>query len=60
MQARHMLALNMMCAFGVPGSMSHGFESDGTVLNPVVAAVAKGTYTTNSVRPPFTVPVAAS
>ena len=48
-----MLALNMIWAFGVPGSMSHGLVSDGTVLSPVEAAVAKGTYTTNSERPPL-------
>ena len=55
-----MLALNMMCALGVPGSINHGFESDGAVLRPVVAAVANGTYTTNSDRPPVTVCVAGS
>jgi hypothetical protein len=42
-RAIYIFELNMMCAFGVPGSMSHGFVSDGTVLRPVDAAVAKGT-----------------
>ena len=51
---------NMMCALGVPGSISHGFVSDGVVLSPVEAAVAKGTYTTKSARPFFTLLVAAS
>ena len=33
----------MMCAFGVPGSISHGPLSVGAVDSPVVAAVANGT-----------------
>lgn len=38
----YMLMLNMMCAFGVPGNMSHGELAEGTVLNPVLFSVANG------------------
>ena len=33
---------NMMCAFGGPGNISHGDFSDGVLVRPVVAVVAKG------------------
>jgi hypothetical protein len=35
-----MLELNMMCAFGVPGNMSHGVVADDCVERPVLASVA--------------------
>lgn len=39
----YMRGTNMMCAFGVPGNMSHGAPSWGLSLKPVDAAVAYGT-----------------
>ena len=56
----HILLENMMCAFGVPASISHGWVSDGVVESPVLCGVAKGVYTTNSRRPPVTVFVLGS
>lgn len=41
-RGRYILGTNMMCAFGVPGSISHGVPSAGTLGTPVVAVVAKG------------------
>ena len=40
--ARYIETENMMCAFGVPGNMSHGDLSDGLLESPVDAVVAKG------------------
>ena len=56
----HILLENMMCALGVPASISHGWVSDGVVESPVLCGVAKGVYTTNSRRPPVTVFVLGS
>ena len=50
--------VNMMCALGVPGSISHGFVSDGTVDSPVLCSVANGMYTTNSASGLVSAPVA--
>lgn len=58
---RHIVGVSMMCAFGVPGNMIHGEPSlAGFSLNPDDAAVAPGTYTTNTGRAPGTVFVDAS
>lgn len=54
----HIVAVNMMCALGVPGSMSHGEVFDGLVLSPVDSPVANGTYTTMLDVPPVMVLVA--
>ena len=43
--ARYIFGSNMMCAFGVPGNISHGVPSAGFTESPVVAAVAPGRYT---------------
>lgn len=50
----------MMCAFGVPGNMSHGPFEVGCAVSPTLSGVAPGTYTTASGRACFTVFVAAS
>lgn len=38
----YMPAENMMCALGVPGNISQGDLSDGLLVSPVEAVVAKG------------------
>lgn len=42
----YMRGTNMMCAFGVPGNISHGWSWLGMLGMPVVCVVAKGMYTT--------------
>lgn len=39
----HILGTNMMCAFGVPGFITHGMPSAGTAVMPSDWAVAPGT-----------------
>jgi hypothetical protein len=39
---RRISGLNMMCAFGVPGYMTHGASRAGVAERPVDAAVANG------------------
>lgn len=43
---RYIAVVNMMCALGVPGYMSHGALSDGTAESPVDFSVANGMYVT--------------
>ena len=40
--AIYMPEVNMMCALGVPGNISHGVVADDFVDNPVLASVANG------------------
>jgi hypothetical protein len=42
LQAPHIPVKNMMCAFGVPGYMTHGTPAAGFSLSPVDAPVAPG------------------
>ena len=40
--AGYVPAVNMMCALGVPGNISHGVVADDFVDSPVLASVANG------------------
>ncbi len=43
MLSPYIVGTNMMCAFGVPGNITHGIPSAGTAETPSDAAVAFGT-----------------